>query len=55
MNPINKKAPRGMEQGVPSGFLYILTLSKRSPLQRRKRHDKVAKYVSRFIFLLFSS
>lgn len=55
MNAINKKAARGMGQGVPSGFLYILTLSKCSPLQRRKRRDKVAKYVSRFIFLLVSS
>lgn len=55
MNTINKKAPRGMGQGVPSGFLYILTLSKCSPFQRRKRRDKVAKYVSRFIFLLVSS
>lgn len=27
MNTINKKAPRGMEQGVNLGFLYSLTLS----------------------------
>ena len=55
MNTINEKAPRGMEQGVNLGFLYRLTLSKRSPLHRRKRRDKVVNYVSDFIFLLFSS
>lgn len=50
MNMITKKAPQGTEQGVKSGFLSSLTLSKRFPFHRRKRRDQVVKYVSAFIF-----